>query len=78
MPEEPRDDGGCGVVRQRPARGSRGGGYAAAVAGGAMAARRTMLAVRPVMGGVRRGRLAGRRIDSQRERGHQEEREQEP
>jgi hypothetical protein len=75
--EEPRADGGRRVVRQRPARGSRGDGYAAAVAGGAMAARRAMLAMRPVMGGMGRRRLARSRIDSQRERGHQEEHEQE-
>jgi hypothetical protein len=79
MREEPCEDGGCRVVRQRPARGSRGEGYAAAVAGRAMAARRAMLAVRRVGGeggvaggdgviGARRGRLAGSRIDSQRQR----------
>ena len=79
--EEPREDRGSRVARRRPARRSRGEGYAAAVAGGAMAAQRAMFAVRAgvagEVGGVRGGRLAGRRIGSQRQRRHQEEREQE-
>jgi hypothetical protein len=82
MRQEPREDGGRRVVRQRPAWGwgSRSDGYAAAVAGGAMAARRGMLTVGAVMGGgvagARRGRVAGsRRIDAQRQRRYQEERE---
>jgi hypothetical protein len=47
--EEPCEDGGCRVVRRRPAWGSRGDGYAAAVAGRTMAAQRAMLAVGALM-----------------------------
>jgi hypothetical protein len=82
--EEPREDGGCGIVPQHPAWGGCGNAYAAAVTGGAMTAQRAMLAVRAGVagvvggvGGVGRGRLAGRRIGSKRQRRHQEEREQE-
>jgi hypothetical protein len=75
--EESREGRGSRVVRRRPARGSRGDGYAAAVAGGAMTAERAMLAVCAVIGGPGGRRLARSRIDSQRERRHQEEREQE-
>jgi len=91
----PCEDGGCRIVRRRPALWRRGYRYSAAVAGGAVTAHRAVLAVRAAVGGmsglrgegglcgesgvrgVRRGRFAGRCIGSQRQRGREEEREQE-
>jgi hypothetical protein len=53
--EERYEDGGCRIVRRRPAWGSRGDGYAAAVAGRAVGVQGAMRAMRALMqsGGLR-------------------------